>query len=256
MTSSSRVQVIDRSIDILEALSDAPKPLTEVCRETGLSKGTAFRLLAGLAERGIVLKDPTSATYMLGPGLLRLVQGALSGISSIAVLGHGTLTELARTSGETAALHVQSGIDRVCVDEAPSPQPLRYTSGVGAVMPVNYGAAGKVLLAFAPEEETRRSVALLESAHDVDGQRLKRALTQVRRDGYGLSRGERVEGASAISIPVRAGMLAFSLSLLGPTTRLPKEHLLELLKPMRAAADSLESLFTETQSGADGEVVH
>jgi len=246
---SSRVQVIDRSFDILETLSGAPRPLSDICRETGLSKGTVFRLLAGLAERGMVLKDPNAATYMLGPGLLRLVQGALSGISAIAVLGHSTLEELARESGETAALHVQSGIERVCIDEAPSPQPIRYTSGVGSMASLDVGAAGKVLIAFSPEEEAERSVALLERAYDVDPTRLRRALAQVRRDGYGISRGERVEGASAISIPVRAGMLSFSLSLLGPSTRLPKESLVALLGPMHEAAATLEALFAETQPG-------
>src|ERR1700757_1459362 len=114
---NDRVQVIDRSIDLLEALAQGPSSLTEICRQTGLSKGTAFRLLAGLSARGMVMKDPVGNSYVLGPGLLRLVQDALAGIGAVVTVGSNALRELSERTGETVALDVQVGVERVCVEE-------------------------------------------------------------------------------------------------------------------------------------------
>lgn len=238
----SRVQVIERVLDILETLSGEPRSLSEICRETGLSKGTAFRLLAGLSHRSVVLKDPTASTYMLGPGLLRLTQGALSGISAITVLGRPTLEDLSRLTEETVALHVRTGVKRICIDEIPSPQAIRYTSSVGSEAPLYVGSAGKVLLAFAGDEELERALSLLERAFEYDRTKLEAELRQVSKDGYAISSGERVAGASAIGIPVHVGPVFFSLSVLGPTTRLPKKSLLEFLEPMREASAALSHL--------------
>lgn len=238
---TDRVQVIDRSVDLLEALADGPRSLSEVCRTTGLSKGTAFRLLAGLGARGIVIKDPAAVNYMLGPGLLRLVQGALSGVGAIATLGRTALESLAAETGETVALHVQTGVQRVCIDEVPSQNVIRYTSSIGSVAPLHIGSAGKVLLAFMEPEAQQRTLALMESTYDdVDAARLAAALKPIARDGLATSTGERVEGASAITVPIRSGVLLLSLSVLGPTPRLPKARLLSFVPVMRQTAAHIE----------------
>ena len=169
------VQVIDRSIDLLETLSEGPRSLTEVCRVTGLSKGTAFRLLAGLIARGMVMKDPVGSTYMLGPALFGLVQGALSGIGAIATVGRTALRELSEATGETVALHVQSGLERLNVEEVPSRHSIRYSSLASGVAPVHNASVGLVLLAFSPEERCERTLDLLEaSARPLIVERLRR----------------------------------------------------------------------------------
>lgn len=241
---STRVRVIERSLDILESMSDGPRTLSEICRDTELSKGTAFRLLAGLSHRGVVVKDPVSSRYMLGPGLLRLVSGAVSGLASIATLGRHALSELALTTGETIAIHVQIGLERVCIQEVPSPQAIRYTSLVGSSAPLTVGSAGKVLLAFMDAKERDRLLPLLTEGDDFDG--LGSLLNEIHDHGYALSVAERVEGASAISIPVGSEHLLMSLSVLGPTSRLTDETLIGFLDPMRAAAKEIAAVVNET----------
>jgi DNA-binding IclR family transcriptional regulator len=234
------VQVIDRSIDLLEALSEGPRSLTDICRVTGLSKGTAFRLLAGLAARGMVMKDPVGGTYMLGPALLGLVQGALSGIGAIATVGQTVLSELSESTGETVALHVQSGLERLNVEEVPSRHSIRYSSLAGAVAPVHNGSVGAVLLAFSPEERRERTLDLLEASGDTfDRAAVETSLSKARRDGHAISIGERVPGATAISVPVQSRHLLLALSVLGPEPRLPVARLKSFLPGMRRAADRL-----------------
>jgi len=242
---SSRVRVIERSLDILEALSAGPRTLSEICRDTKLSKGTAFRLLAGLSHRGVVVKDPSTNRYMLGPGLLRLVSGAVSGLAGVATLGRDVLAELATATGETVALHVQVGLERVCIHEIPSTQAIRYTSSVGSSAPLSVGSAGKVLLASMHVDERDRFLALLND-DAVDGD-LRSTLDTVASNGWAVSTGERVTGASAISVPVRSDQLLFALSVLGPTARLSEERLLEFLPELTRSAALISGLMSTSQ---------
>jgi DNA-binding IclR family transcriptional regulator len=235
--------VIDRSIDLLEALSEGPRSLTEMSRATGLPKGTAFRLLAGLSARGMVIKDPVGSSYMLGPGLLRLAQGALSGINAIATVGRAELHELCKATGETVALHVQTGVARTCIAEIPSPQSIRYSAVVGAVAPIQNGANGVVLLAFASADQRERTLGLLAaSGEDLDRAALDARLKKARRAGWAISVGERVPGATAISIPVQSERLLLALSVLGPETRLPPNVLRRFLPAMRRTASQLVAM--------------
>jgi DNA-binding IclR family transcriptional regulator len=241
---ASRVQVIERSFDILEALRDGPRSLSEVCRTTSLAKGTVYRLLAGLAARSVVIKDPLTANYMLGPGLLRLANGAFLGIGVVATLCRSLLEGLANSTQETVALHVQAGIERVCIDEVPSPQGIRYTSGVGSSAPLFVGSAGKVLLALMGEEERERSLRLLERRTDGNGPptTLRNSLRQVANEGFATSTAERVEGATAISVPIHSQVMPMSLSVLGPTQRLPRKRLIGFLPELLQVASEIASI--------------
>jgi DNA-binding IclR family transcriptional regulator len=249
-----RVQSVERAIDVMLGLVAGPRTLTEVCRQTGLSKGTAFRLLASLGHQGVVVKDGTpNAVYMLGPGLLRLVQGVMQGLGSVGAVARPAALELWRQTEETVILHVRVGFDRVCVEEIPSPHPIRYTAGVGSVAPLHVGSAGKVLLGALEPDELDRLMPFLPLAriteHTVtDLRTLRRQVAAVRRRGWAISAGERVIGAAAISVPVRSGDgLAAALSVLGPITRLPRKRLDELAGKLQATAAEIEEALASTR---------
>jgi DNA-binding IclR family transcriptional regulator len=250
---ASRVQVIERSLDILEALRDGPRSLSEICRATSLAKGTAYRLLAGLTARKVVIKDPLTANYMLGPGLLRLANGAFLGIGTIATLCRSRLEALAESTQETVALHVQAGIERTCIDEVASPQVIRYSSGVGSSAPLHVGSAGKVLLALMDEPERERSIRLLERR--TDGQAapatLRNSLRQIADDGFAISTAERVEGATAISVPINSQVMPMALSVLGPAQRLSRKRLIEFLPAVRETAAEIASLLESVPDNND-----
>jgi DNA-binding IclR family transcriptional regulator len=238
--SGEAVRVIDRSVDLLDALAEGPRSLTEICRGTSLSKGTAMRLLGGLGAHGMVVKDPVGGRYMLGPGLLTLVDGALSGIGAVATVGRLALRQLAEETGDTVALHVQSGLERICVEEIPSSHSIRYSSLVGAVAPVENGASGVVLLAFSPNERQAQTVEMLAASRDAfDPAALEAKLVRARHDGWAISTGERVPGATSISIPVPSRVLLLALSVLGPEDRLPPSTLKSFLPAMRRTAEHL-----------------
>lgn len=250
---SNRVQSVERSIGILMALAEGARTLTDVTRATGLSKGTAFRLLASLNHEQLVVKDPAANVYLLGPGFLRMFQGVMGDLGSIATLARPVLQRLWERSRETVTLHVALGAERICVAELPSPEPIRYISTVGATAPLHTGSAGKVLLAFMAPEARERTLAglpltALTEATITDAGVLRQELATVERQGWAMSSGERISGASAISVPVRdGGRIVAALSVLGPRDRLTPKACMDLLGELRTAAAEIE----DTLSSAD-----
>jgi DNA-binding IclR family transcriptional regulator len=243
-----RVQSVERGVDILLALATGPSTVTQLARDTGLSKGTAHRLLATLNREGFVLQDPADSRYMLGPAVLRLVQEAAQGLGAFAALGKPALVRLWELSGETVTLHLRIGPERMCVEEIPSPAPLRYVASVGSRAPLHVGAAGKVLLAFEEPEALERTLETLPleaitPATIVNPHALRKELALVRRRGWASSTGERVPDAAAISVPVFShGQLVAALSLLGPASRLRPKTQQELLPPLRSASVAFQAV--------------
>jgi DNA-binding IclR family transcriptional regulator len=252
---SARVQSIERGIDVLMTLAEGHKTLAEVTRATGLSKATAFRMLASLGYENVVVRNGDTA-YMLGPGCLLLMQGVMRGLGAVTGAGRPTLLDLWERTGETVAIHVQVGTQRVCIEELPSRAAIRYTSTVGSSAPLHIGSAGRVLLAFTPAEHLERDLQVLQSAGEkIDEEFLRSQLEAIRAQGYALSEGERVPGAAAISAPVlgRHGFMA-ALSVLGPTFRLTYERRLELVPDLRRAAEAIGTALADAgRSGAEGE---
>jgi IclR family KDG regulon transcriptional repressor len=254
---TQRVQSIERGIDALMALVHGPRTLTEVSREAGLSKGTCSRILASLGYQNLVVRTETNA-YMLGPGSLRLINGVMGGLGTIVGLGRQAYEELREYTGETIAVHVRVGTDRVCVEELPSTAAVRYMSSVGSSAPLYVGSAGRVLLAFADDDDLERMLAVISSADgNVDIAWLRTELETIRAQGYAVSVGERVHGASAISVPVRGqDDFTAALSILGPDFRLTVEKRLEFLPALCKAAEIIAAVHAETgrsmRAGANG----
>ena len=254
---SPRVQSVERTIDILFALANGSRTLTDVARTTGLSKGTAFRLLASLGYQQLVVKDPAANVYLLGPGFLRLFQGVMGDLGSLSTIARPAIQALWETTSETIAMHVSIGAERICVAELPSPEPIRYTSTVGATAPLHVGAAGKVLLAFLSPEKLSKTLAALPltsltEATITDEAALRQELAAVNRQGWAMSAGERITGAAAISAPVRGHPdVIASLSILGPAGRLSAQRRLSMLPELQDAAQRIEAALASTGAAID-----
>lgn len=220
--------------------------LTDVSARVDLSKSTTLRLLKTLGHGGLVVRDPLSKNYLLGPGCLRLGQGFVSGAGGFAAFARDPLRGLWTLTGETVALHVCLGRQRVCVDELPSAQAVRYVSEVGTTAPIHVGSAGRVLLAFRQEPDLTallEGVFLTSTAQGTvtDEARYRKELQAVRRRGYAMSEAERVHGAAAVSVPVFGpdGVIA-SLSVLGPLGRFTHRKRLDAVEDLKRTASEIQ----------------
>lgn len=193
---------VDRALSLLAAFrpGDAVLTLAELASRTQLYKSTALRLLASLEHAGLVQRHGESG-YGLGPGLVRLHALYAAAFSLDAQL-LPVLRDLVARTRESAAFHVRQGDQRLCLLRVDSPQLLRDHVRAGDRLPLHRGAGGRVLLAFSGARG--------------------RLYAQIRRDGYLLRTGDRVEGLTGISAPVwgPGGTLAGALTLTLPEQRL------------------------------------
>jgi DNA-binding IclR family transcriptional regulator len=153
----SGVGVLDKSVAVLEAVQSGAGTLAELTAATGLSRATAHRLAVALVAHGLLRREP-GGTFALGWRLVALGRAAEAGQGLVAA-AEPVLRELRDATGESAQLYLRDGDQRVCVAASESAHGLRTIVAVGAVLPIERGSAGHVLLGEAGPRGWMASVA-------------------------------------------------------------------------------------------------
>ena len=144
---TGNLQSVRRAISALEEISDAGEVgVTELGRRLGVHKATASRLVATLADRGLVERDPATEKYRLGFGLIRLAGAAMASLDIVRT-AHPVLEELAERTRETVNLGVLAGDGVVYIDQVAGTRSIVAVSWVGRRTPLHCTSNGKVLLA-------------------------------------------------------------------------------------------------------------
>jgi DNA-binding IclR family transcriptional regulator len=202
----SGVGVLDRSMLLLGLLGDGPQTLRSLTAASGLPRPTAHRLLVALEVHGLVGRGAGGA-FRLGPRLTELALRAGHGLD-LATLAAGVLTRLHDQTGESVQLYLRSGDRRLCVAARDAGAGLRDSVPVGALLPLDVGSGGKVLLAWSDDADRFPAAEPAE-------------LAAVRRHGWAASVAEREPGVASVSAPVlRDGTLLGALCVSGPVSRL------------------------------------
>lgn len=211
---------VDRALSVLSAFrsGDTALSVTELAERTRLYKSTVLRLLASLAHGGLMRKT-SDGLWALGPELSRLASIYTASFSMADVV-LPVMRALVTQTGESVALHVRQGEQRLCLYRVDSPQLLRDHVKAGDVLPLDRGAGGRVLLAF--------------------GGAKGQVYAQIRRQGYAHVVGDRVPGLVGVSAPVwrNGGQLVGALTLTVPEARFRPAFVPQL----RAAATRLCAL--------------
>jgi DNA-binding IclR family transcriptional regulator len=231
---------------VLLVLGDGPQSLGRVAMRARLTKPTAHRLLASLAHRQMVIQDQATGDYLLGPGVLAIADAVMRGAAGLGVLVGPVLARLVAATGETAALYVRAGLERMCVGQVPSPQPVHFAAHLGASFPLHTGSMGKLLLAFAGDAERAQLLELLPlkaltKRTVTDRRALEAELEDIRRRGHATSRGERAVGVASLSAPVFAadGRILAALSVIGPESRLGDVAMARIRPALLGAAQEI-----------------
>jgi DNA-binding IclR family transcriptional regulator len=223
---TTNLQSVTRAIRALELIAEAGSlGVTELGRALDVHKATASRLIATLAERGLLERDPLTEKYRLGFGLIRLAGAAMAGLDLVRT-AHPILEGLAERTRETVNLGVLSGDAVVYVDQISGTRAIVSVSWVGRSTPLHCSSNGKVLLANMPDDERDRLLARpLErptASTIVDAAALVAQLRDVRIRGYAQTLEELEEGLNAVAAPVRGadGQVVAALSVSGPAFRM------------------------------------
>ncbi|MDQ8032740.1 IclR family transcriptional regulator [Bordetella genomosp. 1] len=222
---------VDRALSVLAAFraGDGELPLAELAARTRLYKSTVLRLLASLEHGGLVRRS-ASGHYALGAEVARLhaIYAASFALQDLVL---PVLRELAARTRESAAYHVAQGGHRLCLYRVDSPQPIRDHIRAGDLLPLDRGAGGRVLSAYA-------------GANDAIAR-------QVRREQVIVLEGDRMPELSGISAPVFGadGALAGAVTLTMPTARLVREQAADVLAAARTLTRALGGVVPAQQRG-------
>jgi DNA-binding IclR family transcriptional regulator len=203
------VPAVAQAMQVMFCLVDGgrnPKSLTDICTEVGIHKSKAFSILNTLEEYGFVKKYPNRKGYVLGPGLLTL-SGKMLETLSLPRLTEPVLYDLAKKVGATVTLGVIVDDTTYVVAEYLGSPGMGVSSPIGYVTPITYGAHGKAIAAFLPENELQ---TLLENKElyfygrpeKYSKTRLEKELLQCRRKGFALELGDIQPGMNAIAAPI------------------------------------------------------
>jgi DNA-binding IclR family transcriptional regulator len=219
--------------------------LAEVATAVHLDKATVRRFLLTMQHHGFVDQDPVTRKYALGTVVLEM--GAAVPVNrGMREVARPIMLDLADRTGLTVFLGVVSHGEALCVErvDAPSAILVRVWPPGGRI-PLNCGAAPRVLLAHLPSDEaqeilTQRLGRLTVKSH-VKPRALVQELRQIRARGWDCAVDDVTLGTAALGVPVRdrAGSVLAAMSVAGLTHQLPERTRPKYLKYLNDAAADL-----------------
>lgn len=216
-----------------------------ILEASGVSRASLHRTLSDMVANGLLSQAGRREEYRLGP-LLRSSGALAAAASNVAEAARPHMERLRDECQETVVLAELEGASVVPILRADGLHEMRMSQAIGRHYPAHSGATGKVLLASLAREERTRVLAGVElerlTPHTTtDRDRLAAELELIERAGVGISLGERVPDAVAISAPVRDadGRAVAALTISGIASRYAPERLAADAHAVRAVAEAI-----------------
>ena len=203
------VPAVEQAVRVLLCLAGSKSThmsLTEICEQVGIHKSKAFGILQTLQRFNLVQSRGRKKGYSLGTGLITLSRKVLDGINVIA-FADPLIKDLSDKVKGTAALGIIEGDTAVVVSRYENNKNVGVAVRVGQHVPISYGAHGKAVAAFMPEDELdtllqKEKLYFYGDPENFDKDRLMTELEQCRKIGFATDIGEITPGVNAASAPV------------------------------------------------------
>lgn len=216
--------VLGKARLILEAfqLDDVDLSLSELARQTGISKASVHRLAQELLEWGML--ERSGLAYRLGMRAFELG----SRVPRFRVLRDAVrplMEGLHFSTKETVHLAVLDGLDVLYLEKVTGARQATRPSRIAGRMPLHSTATGKVLLAYGPpsllDEVVDRGLERVTPVTIVLPGVLAEQLRGVRERQYAVEQEETTAGYTSVAVPLfgSSGMVLAALSLTAPTFR-------------------------------------
>ncbi len=197
------IQSIEVGFALIRELSKAQGklPLKALAAAAKMSPSKAHLYLVSFIRLGLVVQDPITARYGLGPAAIQLGIAAINQLNVVEV-AHKHLEAVLEATGASVSLSIWGNRGPTIIFRLDGRLPVPLSVRVGFVLPLLSTATGRIFMTYLPEREWR-GIANAEEAI-VPG-RLARVLQKVeasRNDGIALTDSETHEGFFGVSAPV------------------------------------------------------
>jgi DNA-binding IclR family transcriptional regulator len=250
-----RNRSVERAVKVLRAVADDPGTAspTSISRAIALPQPTVARLLATLADDGIVERNRDGDGYVIGYELIRICRSGDPHRGMVRI-AHPVLEQLARDVCETVTLTVpRPPIGVEVISQVDGGHLVGDTDWVGLDFPLHASATGKLALAELGEAELRRhlAVASFEACTPqtiVDDEGMVAELERVRQLGYADTVDELEIGFASIAASARddRDRVIAMVGINGPTFRFDPSRRAEALPYLFAATKRISEAFAST----------
>lgn len=147
------IQSVEVGFELLDALSQAEGALMlrDLAAAAGMSAAKAHRYLVSFQRMGLVVQDPVSTRYDLGPAALRIGLASLARLDAVK-FARERIDGLLAETGHTLAIAVWGNQGPTMVHWIEAPQTVPVTLRLGDVMPLLTSATGRCFAAFMGSE--------------------------------------------------------------------------------------------------------
>ncbi len=254
------IQSVERAALILATLGSGTPRLgvTEIAERVGLAKPTVHGLLRTLEKHDLVVQDPSTGKYSLGPGVLQLGNAYLDG-SELRARSLRWADALAQRANEAVWVATLSGSRVIVLHHVFRPDNTVQILEVGAAIPWHACALGHAIVAHLPEAQRSRALAAdlvaLTGRTRTTRAALSRALAQVRKQGFAVEDQEATVGDAGVAAPIlgREGEVAGAVGVVGSADRLLDPGVRDDL--VRAVQEAARSISRDLGAGRGGTVL-
>jgi DNA-binding IclR family transcriptional regulator len=196
-----------RILACLGGSSSTQMSLADISKKVGISGSKAFAIMEALQESGLVKRGKNGKGYSLGPGLVALSRKVLDDFPT--ELAVPVLERLTEELNSSTAFGVITGETVYIAATREAAVDIKVVMRVGHIMPLTYGAHGKAIAAFMPDEERDRvlkddDLNLYGSPGNLDRNRLSRELELCRANGFACDCSELAPGINVVAAPILA----------------------------------------------------
>ncbi len=243
---ASSVQVLDRSLKLLELVAEADGAvLTDLADRSAMAPSTVHRLLTSLAQHGMVAHDDETGAWTIGVKAFEIGTAYLR-FRKLGTISRPFLKRLMEESGETANIAIEEDGDVVFISQAESHAPMRAFFRPGRRGPIHASGIGKAILSTWADSQIETLLTGRSLQHFTDKTRdtLPKLLTdmaEIRSRGWSIDDEEHTLGMRCVAAPIfdEYGEAVAGISISGPAVRLPDDKVAALGPVVRAAAGEL-----------------
>jgi IclR family transcriptional regulator, KDG regulon repressor len=240
------VKSVQVALDVLEAVAFADREMgvTELATKLKLTKGTIFRHLKTLVERGYLSQNAATSRYRLG------VKSHLLGLMATASIdllsaSEQAMNELREAAGQTVVLSaVETRAIRV-ITTVMGKSAIEIGVRAGSELQFHASAQGKIGLAFSrrpPIARLQRQTLTRFTEHTVTSwDALRRELERVRTQGWATAPEQAMLGINALAAPIldETGDCVGSLAIVGSIQFIRREPDATQIAAVKQAAQNV-----------------
>ena len=237
------MRTVEKALRLLDFFSDKMPEigLSELAKLSGIDKATVLRMLADMAECGLVEQKTDDKKWRLGAGVLRLarLREATQPVTRVLT---PILERLAEQTGETAHASLLSGRDLANIGVVEPARANRVHIEPGLVLPLHATASGIAVTAFLrPEQRERvlaRKLAAVTGQTPTSRERLSELVDRVRTRGYSVADQTYEDEVYGLAMPIFGpdGFACGALAVATPASRVTEAHEAAIIAALAPAA--------------------